>query len=324
MNPIISPSMSQIGPGVITNFPNQTLPTVQDKPFQIIQDRKCPSLKKSIEILKQSPFTVFSIILLFTIMLLILTVLAILRIFFRFHYIKFHCSIQLIFHSLFVYYVWFPLAREIEKTSGSTRYLIIFLFNFGIIQLGSMLIFFWQYKYTQCLCFFIEFETILVTLVNKDKKLDFFYWRISNKFSPFLIVLYYLFVTRFFHPYPIIIGLYALFYEKFLMNHLAISNEKIMSIENCCCIKMIVNKFKSYVKIEETITECATNQEPPQPSMIVNNISNPNNYPEVPQNETSNVSVSDIPVYDINEQYNCVDRSNGWVNIDKGVNQTPI
>lgn len=318
MNPVLPPSMSQIEPGVIINFPNQSLPSIQDKPFQIIKDRRCPSLRKSLEMLKQSPFTVFFITLYFTFILLLLTILTVLLIFFRFHYIRFHYNIQLIFHSLFVYYVWFPLAREIEKTSGSTRYLINFLFNFGIIQLGSIFLFFWRYKYTQYFCFFIEFETILITLVNKDKKLDFFYWRISNKFSPFLIVLYYLFVTQFVHPYPIIIGLYALFYEKFLMERLAISNEKIMSIEKCCCIKLIVNK--SYVKIEETIKDYTNNQEPPQPSVVISNINSPNNYPEVPQNEISNVS--DATVYDINEQYNCVD--NGCINIQKGVNQTSI
>ena len=117
----------------------------------------------------------------------------------------------------------------------------------------------------------MEFETILVALLNRTKSIKFFWFSLSNKYSPFVIVLYYTISNGFNNGLFILIALYALIYEKLFMESLSISNQNIESIESNRIIKFLINHCKRYAQLPKPQSVIASINQLPQATISIIN-----------------------------------------------------
>ena len=74
---------------------------------------------------------------------------------------------------LFALFVWCPMAIKIEKNTSTVRYLLLFLINKLIISIFSLGL---QTNWN-----FILFETLLIALSNRNKRMKFFCCKMSGK-----------------------------------------------------------------------------------------------------------------------------------------------
>ena len=287
------------------------------------QTKKCPTIQEIKEILAKTPLITYFIVITYSIYFIIHVLSALFRFVFLLSTWRIlEHGFGFMLHALFLYFVWFPIAKKIESSSGTTRYATMFLYNIILLKIGYGIIYssqcydsrFYYNPYT----WFVEFETVLVTLINKDKKLTIYGISIPNKFSPFIIVVYYCFISGFFNVFPIVTGLYALIYSKCLMNCLAMSNERVESIEKNCIVAFIIRKCKRYVTIPKE-------QQQPQPSLDVTN-SNINNYPQVPQVEPqiTPMNSSMNTVININQVEDRAEPNNSWSDLKNDFNNNHL
>lgn len=151
---------------------------------------------------------------------------------------------------LFSVFVWAPMAIKIEKASSTVRYGCLFFINYSILSLVS---FSFPLLPTKIWCF-VLFETLLISLENKDKKLKFFCCKISGRKMIFLVCVYTLiFNWAFFFSFLMTV-IYTFIYKKCLMKKFVISNERVERIENCCLFSCFKNTFQTFITLQESMT----------------------------------------------------------------------
>ena len=175
---------------------------------------------------------------------------------------------------LFALYVWSPMAIKIEKNTTTVRYGCLYLINKTILSIFSLSLGF------QTIWTFVLFETLLIALSNKDKKMKFFCFKISGR-GMIICSIIYSFVFNMIMLYQLIVTIiYTYVYQKWLINRFAISNGKVEKIENWCCISWLKNKLATFTTLKDVLEKGQQNQ----PLVQNNNISNSNNSSFIPVN----------------------------------------
>ena len=315
---------------IITNMnPNQTAISATF-PNNNIQ-RKC-LCKETYENIKQAPFTTFLIFILYTIPCIVFIGLIALNILnYRSIWIIKCCGWSFVLMGLFFYFVWFPVGKQIEETSGTMRYLIMFFINGSVILIGVVKYtsffrrHFWYLDYFyHPFIYFVEFETILVALLNRTKSIKFFWFSLSNKYSPFVIILYYTISNGFNNGLFILIALYALIYEKLFMESLSISNQNIESIESNRIIKFLINHCKRYAQLPKPQSVIASINQLPQATITIINSNIISSQQQQINNQNENMNSSINTVFDINNMQYRQEIANGWVNLKQDFNQNHL
>ena len=186
---------------------------------------------------------------------------------------------------LFTLFVWTKMAIKIEKKTSTVRYGYLYFVNNAILSVCTL-------SLPLCLCriwCFVLFETLLILLNNRDKKVKVFCCSLSgNKVIIFTIIYHFLFNS--FAPLALTIG-YVFLYKKYLLKKFSISNEKVERIENWCLVGWTKNKMQTFITMNEVLSKS-------QQSLVQNsNASNVSN-----SNGSSFVPVNMYPVYYSNVQ----------------------
>ena len=186
---------------------------------------------------------------------------------------------------LFTLFVWSKMAIKIEKKTSTVRYGCLYFLNNAILSVCTL-------RLPLCLCriwCFVLFETLLILLNNRDKKVKFFCCSLSgNKVIIFTLIYHFLFNS--FAPLALTIG-YVFLYKKYLLKKFSISNEKVERIENWCLVGWTKNKLQTFITMNEVLNKS-------QQSLVQNsNASNVSN-----SNGSSFVPVNMYPVYYSNVQ----------------------
>jgi hypothetical protein len=196
---------------------------------------------------------------------------------------------------IFALFVWSRMALKIETNTSTVKYGYLFLVNLLILSLITLsfpLARIWN---------FVLFETILIALNNRQKKIKFFCCRISGSAVIVLSVIYHA-IFNWFNILSIIITIiYAACYNKYLSQRLNISNERVERIENWCIINYLKNKFKTFITLGE-----AMNKDKKQQPLVqdINNSVNmtfipvnmyPNYYSGIISNPQQQIPLQQIP-----------------------------
>jgi len=176
---------------------------------------------------------------------------------------------------LFTLFVWSKMAIKIEKKTSTVRYGYLYLLNNIILSVSTLSIPLCPNK----IWCFVLFETLLIALTNKDKKVKFFCRSVSgNKIIVLTIIYHFIFNSLF----PLILTIvYTFIYNKFLIKKFSISNEKVERIENCCLVGLIKNKVNTFVTMKEVLDK---SQQPLVQNSNASNISNPDGSSFIPMN----------------------------------------
>ena len=187
---------------------------------------------------KKFPFTVFYLTIIITIFYLIN---------FLFSLISYY-SFSYIYNLLFIYFVWVPLAIELEKSSGSTRYILSIIIHCSfltillplIFGLGLNLYFFY---------YFCLYETLIVCRINQTNIIKFFIWNIQAKNVSVFSVLFGIIFNLNYLFYFILFGIYYLISIKYLNKNI-ISDEKVIYYENGKIFSLFKNNIR-YINFNE-------------------------------------------------------------------------
>ena len=197
----------------------------------------------------------------------------------RFVDIMFYFFIAALFDFLFALFVWCRLAIKIEKNISTVKYGFLYFINLFILSIctlpfpfhywnplyytiyeifyGRQILGYWDkiilIKCTkiQLLWNFILFETILIALNNREKKMKFFCCRITGKKVIIFSILYHFLFNWFSIIHLIIIVAYSFIYNKYLSQILNISNANVQKLENTRFIKYFKGKFLNFISIDE-------------------------------------------------------------------------
>ena len=176
---------------------------------------------------------------------------------------------------LFTLFVWSKMAIKIEKKTSTVRYGYLYLVNNAILSVCT-------FRLPLCLCRiwnFVLFETLLILLTNRDKKVKFFCCSLSGKKAIIFTIIYH-FLFNSFVPLVMTIG-YVFLYKKYLVKKFSISNEKVERMENWCLVGWTKNKFQTFITINEVLEK---SKQPLVQNSNVSNVSNPNGSSFVPVN----------------------------------------
>ena len=180
---------------------------------------------------------------------------------------------------LFALFVWCPMATKIEKNTSTVRYGCLYLINKIIISLFSL-----NFPFIQTNWNFILFETLLIALSNRNKRMKFFCFKLSGN-AVIISSIIYSFVFNYILFYPLIITIaYTFVYKKRLITKFAISNEKVEKCENCCLINWLKNKLSTFVTINDVLEKERQNQPLVQNNNDNNNMSNVSQSSFIPMN----------------------------------------
>ena len=197
----------------------------------------------------------------------------------RFVDIMFYFFIAALFDFLFALFVWCRLAIKIEKNISTVKYGFLYFINLFILSICTLPFPFhyWDpiyYTIYEIFCgrlglgcldkrvligcteihlfwSFILFETILIALNNRDKKMKFFCCRITGKKIIIFSILYYFLFNWFSIIRLIIIVAYSFIYNKYLSKILNISNANVQKLENTRFMKYFKDKFLNFISIDE-------------------------------------------------------------------------
>ena len=197
----------------------------------------------------------------------------------RFKDIMFYFFIAALFDFLFALFVWCRLAIKIEKNISTVKYGFLYFINLFILSIctlpfpfhywnplyytiyeifyGRQILGYWDkiilIKCTkiQLLWNFILFETILIALNNREKKMKFFCCRITGKKVIIFSILYHFLFNWFSIIRLIIIVAYSFIYNKYLSQILNISNANVQKLENTRFMKYFKDKFLNFISIDE-------------------------------------------------------------------------
>ena len=206
-------------------------------------------------------------------------VLVILMSFLAFKDIMFYFFIAALFDFLFALFVWCRLAIKIEKNISTVKYGFLYFINLFILSIctlpfpfhywnplyytiyeifyGRQILGYWDKRILikctkiQLLWNFILFETILIALNNREKKMKFFCCRITGKKVIIFSILYHFLFNWFSIIHLIIIVAYSFIYNKYLSQILNISNANVQKLENTRFIKYFKDKFLNFISIDE-------------------------------------------------------------------------
>ena len=202
-------------------IPNANQPA-QNQMYQVIQTESQNTFEKCSKCITGSanvPFMVF---------IIIMSSFAVIAFFFLcyFHPIMPYFFTGAIFDFLFALFVWCRMAIKIEKNTSTVKYGYLYFLNLFILSICTLnfpLFAVWS---------FILFETILIALNNRDKKMKFFCCRITGKKIIIFSILYYFLFNWFSIIRLIIIVAYSFIYNKYLSKILNISNANVQKLEN--------------------------------------------------------------------------------------------
>jgi len=186
-----------------------------------------------------------------------------------------------LFDFIFAVFVWSKMAIKIEANTTTVKYGYLYLLNLlilSVITLSFPLTRIWN---------FILFETLLISLNNKDKNIKFFCCRISGTKVIIFTIIYHIFFNSLNIISIIITIAYAYIYSKYLTQKFNISNEKIERYENTCLIKFFKEKFQTFITLQDVLNKNKNNQ--PLVQNANDNINNNNG-------NNVNISMSFIPI----------------------------
>ncbi len=180
-------------------------------------------------------------------------------------------------HFLFALFVWLPMSIKIEKNTSTVRYGYLYLVNCSLLSIFTIsfplsLNRIWS---------FILFETLLIALSNKDKKIKFFFWKIGAKSVIILSILYHIFFSSYYFLAVVVTVIYTFAYQKYLINKLGVSNEKVERMENWCLINWLKNNLTTFTTIKEVLEKAQGQQ---QPLVQNSDVQNSNNSSFIPAN----------------------------------------
>ena len=242
------------------NMPNPQINQAQQNQFlQVIQTEAPNMFEKISKFLTGSsniPLTVF-IILMSSFGVLILCNL------FAYGYLASYYITASFFNLIFSIFVWSKMAIKIENNTSTVKYGFLYLVNLLIISLITLTF------PLQRIWNFILFETMLISLNNKDKKINFFCCKLSGNLVIVFSIIYHI-IFNYLNILSIILTIgYAYAYNKWLIHKLNISNEKIESWENSCCIKCLKDIFQTFVTLQDVLKKQKNNQ-----PLVQNNANN--------------------------------------------------
>ena len=206
---------------------------------------------------------------------------------------------------LFAIFVWSKMAIKIEKTTSTVKYFYLYLVNLIILS-------FFTFTFPLARIWnFILFETILIALINKNRKMQFFCCKISGKYIIIFTIIYHIIFNPFDIVSIIVTIIYAFIYKKWLIYKLNISNNRVQRYELYCIINILKNKFKTFISLDEALNQGKNNQPQVQNNNNnnINNISNinnsnasfvpnnmyPNYYSGIPQNNQNQPPMQEYP-----------------------------
>ena len=217
----------------------------------------------------------------FMVLVILMSFLASTVICFLIHFkdIMFYFFIAALFDFLFALFVWCRLAIKIEKNISTVKYGFLYFINLFILSICTLPFPFhyWDpiyYTIYEIFCgrlglgcldkrvligcteihlfwSFILFETILIALNNRDKKMKFFCCRITGKKVIIFSILYHFLFNWFSIIHLIIIVAYSFIYNKYLSKILNISNANVQKLENTRFIKYFKDNFLNFISIDE-------------------------------------------------------------------------
>ena len=217
----------------------------------------------------------------FMVLVILMSFLASTVICFLIHFedIMFYFFIAALFDFLFALFVWCRLSIKIEKNISTVKYGFLYFINLFILSICTLPFPFhyWDplyYTIYEIFCgrlglgcldkrvligcteihlfwSFILFETILIALNNREKKMKFFCCRITGKKIIIFSILYYFLFNWFSIIRLIIIVAYSFIYNKYLSKILNISNANVQKLENTRFIKYFKDKFLNFISIDE-------------------------------------------------------------------------
>ena len=176
---------------------------------------------------------------------------------------------------LFTLFVWSKMAIKIEKKTSTVRYGYLYLVNNAILSVCT-------FRLPLCLCRiwnFVLFETLLILLTNRDKKVKFFCCSLNGKKAIIFTIIYHFLFNSF---VPLVMTItYVFLYKKYLVKKFSISNEKVERMENWCLVGWTKNKFQTFITLNEVLEK---SKQPLVQNSNVSNVSNPNGSSFVPVN----------------------------------------
>lgn len=206
------------------------------------------------EKLKQSSMDVPTGVFFFTVLYTIQIMILVGNLFFVFDNRRALNICRHIFNSFFVYFVWFGVGKNVERVTGSTRYIIAFITNNLILGLILPFLLQWfnfsLFENFNFLDYYAMFEVILMALLNPNQITKIFSFEVKNGFKVvFITCFYYLIVNVPLNLFTIYVLMYTLFYYKFLRDLFVIGDQTVKSIENV--FSCIINHFEDYVRFTE-------------------------------------------------------------------------
>ena len=241
--------------------------------YQIVQTNsnltRCERFSKWISSSSNIPFTVFVILMCSSLVFIITLIIG--------NSVLTGClSVSALADFLFALFVWGPMAIKIENNTSTVRYGGLYVINSSILAICT---FGFPILSIHKIWNFVLFETLLIALSNRDKKMKFFCCKVEGKTLIILTIVYHLiFNGVFIFSLLITIG-YTFIYRRYLINKFAISNEKVERMENWCIINWFKNKLTTFITLKEVLDKGNQNQSSQQ-----NNIQNSNNSSFVPNN----------------------------------------
>jgi hypothetical protein len=232
---------------------------------------------------------------------------------FYYGFLSSYYMMQSFFDFIFALFIWSRMAIKIERSTSTVKYFHLCIINLLIICLCTLtfpLGRIWN---------FILFETILISLKNKNKSIKFFCCKITGKNLIIFTILYHvLFNILNILSITFTIG-YAFIYNKWLIQKLNISNEKVQRIELNCLINFFKNKLKTFVSIQDVLKQEINNNNQHMVQGVNNNISN--NVISVNNSNVSFVPNNTYPNYYSGIAQNSSDRNQ---NVQYPPNAQPV
>ena len=187
---------------------------------------------------KDFPFTVFHLTIITTIIYLINFLFSLIS----------YSSFSYIYNILYMYFVWAPLAIQLEKSSGSTRYILSIIVHCSFLTIILPLMFGFGLNF-YFFYYFCLYETLIVCRINETNIIKFFIWNIQAKNVSVLSIIFGIIFNLNCVFYFILFGIYYWISVKYLNKNI-ISDEKIIYYENGKFFSLFKNNIR-YVSFNE-------------------------------------------------------------------------
>ncbi len=235
--------------------------------YQVVQTNsnltRCETFSKWISSSSNIPFTVFVILMCSSLVFIITLIIG--------NSVLTGCfSVSALADFLFALFVWGPMAIKIENNTSTVRYGGLYVINSSILAICT---FGFPILSIHKIWNFVLFETLLIALSNKTKKMRFFCCKLSGNAVIACSIIYSFIFNSYYFFSLIVTVVYTLVYQKYLMKKFAISNEKVERMENWCCISGLKNKLSTFITLKEVLEKGQQKQPLVQNSNVSNNSS---------------------------------------------------